>query len=303
MTPNDFNQPPRSPRRLWLHVSLFAITLFTTSIVGARMQQNFQANLPFFDVARDLNAFTYWWHHPETLLGGLPFSLTLMAILLAHEFGHYFACRYYGVDASLPYFLPSPTLTGTLGAFIRIREPIYYKKVLFDIGIAGPLAGFVFLLPALSIGIAFSKAVPGIAHEGTFTFGTPALEWLMIKAIFPGVGAQDLYLHPIGRAAWIGMFATALNLLPIGQLDGGHILYSFVGDRHRRLSKIFAVLLVPIGLIYWEGWLLWAVALFFFGSHPSLFDLADLGAGRRKLGWVAVAIFLLCFMLAPIDAS
>jgi membrane-associated protease RseP (regulator of RpoE activity) len=287
---------------LWLHVSLFVLTLFTTSVVGARMQQNFQANLPFFDVSRDLDAFTYWWRHPGSIVAGLPFSLTLMAILLAHEFGHYFACRYYGVSASLPYFLPWP-FTGTLGAFIRIREPIYYKKVLFDIGIAGPLAGFIFLLPALSIGIAYSKELSGIAHEGTFRFGTPALEWLMTKAIFPGVGEQDLYLHPVGRAAWVGMCATALNLLPIGQLDGGHILYSFVGDRHRRLSRLFALLLVPLGLIYWEGWLLWAVVLFFFGRHPSLFDPAGLGSGRRKLGFVALAIFLMCFTLAPIKPS
>lgn len=295
-------RPPRA-RRWWFHLLLFAVTLFTTTVVGARMQQNFQTNLPFFDVERDLNAFTSWWHHPATLFSGLPFSLTLMAILLAHEFGHYFACQYYQVEASLPYFMPAPTLTGTLGAFIRIRAPIFYKKVLFDIGIAGPLAGFVFLLPALAIGIAFSKVLPGIAHQGTFVFGTPVLEWLLRTAIFPGVATADLYLHPIARAAWIGMFATSLNLLPIGQLDGGHILYSLVGEPHRKLSRIFCLLLAPIGLLYWEGWLLWAAVLFFFGKHPAIFDPVALGSGRRTLSWIALAIFLLCFMLAPIRSA
>ena len=140
------------------------------------------------------------------------------------------------MDASLPYFLPSPFL-GTFGAFIRIRSPIYSKRALFDIGIAGPLAGFVFLLPALAIGLAFSKVIPGIAHQGSIHFGVPVLQWLLEHAIFPGVAAGDIYLHPVARAAWVGMFATAMNLLPIGQLDGGHILYSFFPQRHRTVSS------------------------------------------------------------------
>ena len=188
---------------------------------------------------------------PGRLLRGLPFSLTLMTILLAHEFGHYLACVYYRVDASLPYFLPSPTLIGTFGAFIRIRSPIYSKRVLFDIGIAGPLAGFVFLLPALAIGLAFSKVIPGIAHQGSVQFGTPPVQWLLEQAIFPGVAPGDIYLHPVARAAWVGVFATALNLLPIGQLDGGHILYALVGERHKLVSKVVIALLVPLGIFFW----------------------------------------------------
>ena len=293
--------PARPRQRYWLHGLLFALTLATTTIVGASMQRNFERNLAFFDVERDFLALGSWLRHPALLLAGLPFSVTLLTILLAHEFGHYVACRYYHVDASLPYFLPAPTFTGTLGAFIRIRAPIYTKRVLFDVGVAGPIAGFIFLLPALSIGLALSKVIPGIAHQGAFTFGTPLLLRLMELAIFPGVATSDIYLHPVARAAWVGILATALNLLPIGQLDGGHILYSMVGERHKLLSRAFAAALIPIGIFFWPGWLLWAVLLFFFGMrHPAIYDPSPLSDGRRKLAWLSLLIFLLCFTLAPI---
>jgi hypothetical protein len=287
--------------RYWLHGLLFLLTVASTTIVGARMQYNFARNLPAFDLERDLAAFLSFWKNPAFLLAGLPFSLTLLSILLAHEFGHYLACVYYRVDASLPYFLPAPTFTGTLGAFIRIRAPIFSKRVLFDVGVAGPLAGFVFLLPALAIGLAYSKVLPGIAHQGGIVFGTPALLWLLEHAVFPGVTPADVYLHPVARAAWIGILATALNLLPIGQLDGGHILYSIVGDRHKLLSRVFTAALIPIGIFFWPGWLLWAVLLLFFGMrHPAIYDPAQLGPGRRQLAALSLVIFLLCFTLAPI---
>jgi len=280
---------------------MFFLTLASTTIVGARMQYNFAHNLPSFDLERDLETFLTFWRDPAFLLGGVPFSLTLLTILLAHEFGHYFACMYYRVDASLPYFLPAPTFTGTLGAFIRIREPIFSKRVLFDIGVAGPLAGFVFLLPALAIGLAYSKVIPGIAHQGGVIFGTPALLWILEHAIFPNAGTADIYLHPVARAAWIGILATALNLLPIGQLDGGHILYSIAGDRHKMLSRVFTAALIPIGIFFWPGWLLWAVLLLIFGMrHPAIYDPSELGPPRRKLAALALAIFLLSFTLAPI---
>ncbi|MBZ5592108.1 MAG: site-2 protease family protein [Acidobacteriia bacterium] len=296
--------PARPGERYWLHALMFVLTLASTTIVGARMQDNFDRNLAFFDFDRDLAAFITWWHHPALLLQGLPFSLTLLAILLAHEFGHYIACLHYHVDASLPYFLPAPTFTGTLGAFIRIRAPIYSKRVLFDVGVAGPIAGFVFLLPALAIGLAFSKVIPGIAYQGTLKFGTPALLWLIERAVFPGTPLADIYLHPVARAAWIGILATALNLLPIGQLDGGHILYSIAGDRHKLLSRVFTALLVPIGILFWPGWLVWAVLLLFFGMrHPAIYDPTELSPGRKKLALLSLAIFLLSFTLAPIAYS
>jgi membrane-associated protease RseP (regulator of RpoE activity) len=314
VTPQDFSAAPypvipgngtvaswstaRTRERWWLHGLLFAATLFTATVVGAGMQHDFARNLPF-DIDHSLTAFQRFLRRPAFLLEGLPFSLTLLGILLAHELGHYFACLYYGLDASPPFFLPSPFL-GTFGAFIKIRNAIYLKRVLFDVGIAGPLAGFAVLLPALAIGLAFSKVIPGINSQSSVQFGTPALEWLLQRAIFPGVPAGDIYLHPVARGAWIGVFATALNLLPIGQLDGGHILYSLVGDRHRLFSKIFIVALIPLGPFFWWGWLFWAVVLFLIArKHPVIYDSSELGTSRTRLGWLAMAVFLLCFTLAP----
>lgn len=290
--------------RPWINVVCLLLTLCTTTLVGAHMQYNFSHNLPFFDLDRDLNIFTLGLHDPRLLLTGLPFSLTLLTILMAHELGHYIACVYYGVDATLPYFLPAPTpFTGTMGAFIRIRSPIHSKRILFDVGIAGPLAGFVFLVPALGVGLAFSKVIPGINHQGTIQMGTPALLWLLQKVIFTGVPASDIYLHPVARAAWVGMFATALNLLPVGQLDGGHIVYALLGRSHKWVTHTFLLALLPMGKL-WNGWWFWAALLFFIArKHPPVYDETDVGPGRVRLGVLALVIFILCFSLAPILES
>jgi membrane-associated protease RseP (regulator of RpoE activity) len=291
---------PRTRDRLWLHSLLFALTLVSTTAVGAAMQLDFERNLPF-DVERAFSLYPWFWRHPAAMLPGLPFSLTLLAILLAHEFGHYLAAMYHRVDASLPYFLPSPLL-GTFGAFIKMRSPVYSKRVLFDIGVSGPIAGFLFLLPALSIGLAFSKVIPGIAHQGTLIFGMPGLERLMALMIFPGTPAADIYLHPVARAAWVGMLTTGLNLLPIGQLDGGHILYAFFPARHRLVSRIVALLLLPLAYFSgWPWWAAWAVVMLWLGRyHPVIIDSTEMSIGRRRLGWLAAAMFLLCFVLAPV---
>jgi len=301
--PAYFRTQVRTRDRYWLHGLLFVLTLLTTTVVGAALQYDFDRNIPF-EVEHGFDAYVRVWRNPITLLQGLPFSLTLATILLAHEFGHYLAAAYYRVDASLPYFLPAPSITGTFGAFIRIRSAIYSRRVLFDIGVAGPLAGFVFLLPALSVGLAFSKVIPGIAHQGTLHFGVPLLEWLLERTIFPGAAAGDIYLHPVGRAAWIGIFATALNLLPIGQLDGGHILYALAGDRHKLISGMALAALIPLGIFSgWWVWLFWAALLFWGRRHPMVYDTADLGASRRRLGWISLFVFLLSFTFAPITTG
>ena len=295
--------------RYWVNALLFAVTLASTTTVGASMQMFFDRNLPF-DVDYSLTMYPALWRHPSALLAGLPFSLTLLAILMAHELGHYLAALRYGVNASLPYFLPSPFL-GTFGAFIHLRSPICSKRALFDIGIAGPLAGFVFLLPALSIGLAFSKVIPGIANQSSLQFGVPGLEWLLGKLIFPGVAASDIYLHPAARAAWVGMLATALNLLPIGQLDGGHIVYALFPRRHGTISLVLSLLLLPLGAAFlidqrkfWFGWLLWGLALLIFGRrHPLVYDSGGLDRGRRKLALLALVIFLLCFTFVPVGTG
>ena len=287
-------------RRLWLQVLLFCLTLITTTMMGARLVDNFARNVPPFS-DDDLDAFARLLHQPTLLLEGLPFSLTLMTILMAHEMGHYLACVYYRIDASLPYFLPAPTLIGTLGAFIRIRSPISTRRELFDVGVAGPIAGFVFLLPALFIGVAYSKIIPDINLRGEIYFGVPLLQNFAQQLLFPGMPAADLYLHPIGRAAWVGLLATALNLLPIGQLDGGHILYSFLGRWHRTLTHVFIALLIPIGIVYSLSWIVWAVLLFLFArKHPSIHDRLPLGLGRVVLAVLSLFIFVAAFSLSPI---
>ena len=291
----------RTRERYWLYSLLFGLTLLTATMVGTAMQYDFDRNLPF-DLERSLDTWAAAWRHPSILLHGLPFSLTLLTILLAHEFGHYSAAVFHRVDSSLPYFLPSPFL-GTFGAFIRVRSPIYSKRALFDIGIAGPLAGFVFLAPALAIGLAFSKIIPGIAHQGTLRFGMPALEWLLRHAILPGTPTADIYLHPVARAAWIGMFMTALNLLPIGQLDGGHILYSFFPRGHKIVSRVLCIVLLPLGKL-WLGWTVWGLALLWLGRrHPVVEDPTPLSPGRRKLGRAALLVFAICISFVPFGDS
>jgi membrane-associated protease RseP (regulator of RpoE activity) len=286
--------------RWWLHATLLAVTFVTTSVMGAAFVRSFRMNQPV-DIIAGMYGYSELLHHPAILLTGIPFSLTLLAILLAHELGHFVTCRYYRVDATPPFFIPFPAPIGTFGAFIRIRAPIYSKRVLFDVAVAGPLAGFFLLVPALAVGLAYSKVIPGIAEQGELVFGVPLIVRVLEWVVFPGIASGDIYLHPVARAAWVGVLATALNLLPIGQLDGGHILYSFLGERSTWLSRILVVLLVPIGLIYSYSWLLWALFLFFFGMrHPTIYDRTDLGGLRTKLGWLSLIIFILCFTVEPI---
>src|ERR1700730_8418446 len=184
-----------SASRWAVHWLLFGLTFLTTTIVGVVLTLGFESNRPI-DLDQYVSVFAVIGAQPLVLIQGLAFSVTLMSILLAHELGHYFACLYYGIDASLPYFLPAPTPIGTLGAFIRIRSPIYTRRALFDVGIAGPLAGFALLLPAMSIGLAYSKVIPGIAERGDLIFGVPAIQRVMEWVIFPGTRASDIYLHP-----------------------------------------------------------------------------------------------------------
>jgi membrane-associated protease RseP (regulator of RpoE activity) len=216
--------------------------------------------------------------------------------------GHFFACRYYGISASYPYFIPAPTLIGTLGAFIRIRSPIYNRKALFDVGLAGPVIGFLFAVPALAIAIFYSKVVPFSEMHASTVFGHPLVMRLLVAVLRPGVTPGDLLLHPVGRAAWVGLFATALNLLPAGQLDGGHILYSVAGKYHKKITLGVALLLIPLGFMFWYGWIMWSVLLLAIGfRHPPLLNRWE-KVDRTRLIWAAVAVlmFILCFMPMPV---
>jgi membrane-associated protease RseP (regulator of RpoE activity) len=280
---------------------LFVLTLISTLAVGAQFAFSYAAGqspdfLDFFSTYGTLLA------HPKLMIAGVPFAFTLLGILLAHELGHYFACCYYDISASYPYFIPAPTLIGTLGAFIRIRSPIRNRQALFDVGLAGPVVGFLFAIPALGMAIMYSRVVPLSEAHSSVVFGSPLALRILLAVLRPGVPIGDLLLHPVGRAAWVGLFATALNLLPGGQLDGGHILYAAATRYHRRVTVGVALLLVPLGYMFWPGWYLWAALLLALGfRHPPLLYQWE-PLDRMRLFWTAVAIliFVLSFMPMPL---
>jgi Peptidase family M50 len=288
------------PRRWWLNALLFLATLLTTTIFGAAVAQCFQAGQPL-DLDVVWESYVRFAHRDPAVWKGLYFSAPLLLIYLTHEMGHYVKCRMLGVNASLPYFLPSPTLFGTLGAFIRIRSPIYTRRELFDIGIAGPIAGFVMLLPFLAVGVFLSRVMPAGAAPGQFVLGDPLILRLVEWLFFGTAGPAKILLHPIAVAAWVGLLATAVNLLPMGQLDGGHIVYALVGERgHRIVSTSVIGVLLLLGFVYWPWWLWAVVAFFLLRRHGLVYDRAPLKRGRVMLAVLAVLIFALSFSVVPV---
>ena len=277
------------------------------------MQYDFQHDRPPFALTDDsLPFFPMSWafQQPSRLLLGLPFAATLMLILLAHEMGHYLYCRYYGVDATLPFFIPAPTLIGTLGAFIRIRSPIRSRTALFDIGIAGPIAGFVVATAVLIFALPLSKILPPIAGESDIQLGYPLifrLAWhvLPLGAIkAQTTSLESVYFHPTAIAAWVGMFATALNLLPGGQLDGGHIVFATAPRAHKLVSRLTILALIPMALYFWAGWLIWAILLRISGMrHPVVVEYPGITGGRRWLFLLAVIMLVLTLAPAPFAHS
>jgi len=307
-TPTFLNpQPPVLrlgwPSLWWANVLLFGATLVSTTAFGYALHQSFSIGFAL-DFRWIIEGYVLLVRGNPALWKGLQFSLPLLVILLSHEFGHYFDCRRWGVDASLPYFLPSPTLFGTFGAFIRIRSPIYSRRALFDIGVAGPIAGFVVLIPFLIGGVLASRVMPVIPHSQAVSLGTPLALRLVELIRFPGVPASHISLHPVAVAAWAGLLATAINLLPMGQLDGGHILYAVFGERlHRIITLAFIASLVAAGFFYWAWWI-WAAVMFLFGRrHPLVYDETPLSKGRLFSFGVAVAIFVLSICVVPVSLT
>lgn len=247
------------------------------------------------------------YKHPAAILPGAPFALTLLGILLVHELGHFFACRHHHIRSSYPFFLPMPTLIGTFGAFIVLRSPFRSVRALFDVGVSGPLVGFVAAIPALVYGVMQAKIVPGIVDSASVdaVFGAPLAMRLLASLFHPGVNPQTLLLHPVGRAAWVGLFATSLNLLPAGQLDGGHILRSISPKLHRALTLAVPLVLLALGFFQlWDGWYLWGGLLLLFQVRklfrvPPIAAPEPLDPGRRFLAVIALAVFVLCFMPSP----
>jgi len=280
-------QVPSRPRT---NIVLFLLTVLSTLVAGSGAFFTFN---PIFE--------------PRRLLEGIPFSFTLLAILGTHEFGHYFTARAYGASVSLPYFIPAPPplLFGTLGAIIRMRSPARDRNSLFDIAAAGPLAGLVVALPALWIGLRWSK-VGAVPAGGSVAFGDSLLlrfmTWLSFGTLPPG---HDVFVHPVALAGWVGLFVTALNLIPVGQLDGGRIAYALFGARHRQISIATFVALLALGAVTGAGnWFVWAFLLLFvmgFHHQPPLDDVSPLSPGRYAVG--VLCLLLLIILIPPVPIA
>ncbi len=287
--PGPLPVPPRSgpPRTIPpIHIVLFGATLLTTTLAGT-----FQAG---GDPLSD----------PSALILGLPFALTLLLILLSHEMGHYLLARIHGVWASLPYFIPGPPFfVGTFGAFIRMKSAPTNRRALFDIGAAGPWAGVLFAIPAVIVGLSLSEVRPLAPLSGGIILGDSVLFSTLITLVL-GVAPDEVrvILHPIALAGWFGLFVTFLNLLPVGQLDGGHVVYSLFGAAHHRIAWTFWVVIVGLGFLGWRGWFVWAVLLLLLGiRHPPTGDsVSPLDRKRTIYGWCTVGLFVLTFTPVPI---
>ncbi len=296
---------PRPRQRWGLHLLLLAATFVSTLTVGARIYANFALHQPAFSFNDDnipLFPIEWLWQSPARLMHGLSFSLTLMFILLAHEMGHYLYARHYHVNATLPFFIPFPSLIGTFGAFIRIKSPIPSRKALFDIGIAGPIAGFIPACVAVFVGLSLSRPLMFVGPLDNEP-GFPPIFHLAARLLRLDVPVTSLSLHPVAVAGWVGMFATALNLLPGGQLDGGHILFSVFPKLHRWVSLAVVIALIPLAKYCWIGWLLWAVVLWLTSHHPPLQSRREISPGRKWLALFAVVMLSLSFTRTPITGA
>ncbi len=290
----------RRHQRLWPSLTLFLLTVASTLIFGMDFAASYAQNVaPFSGSEGVLSMLEAAWRHPSLFLLGVPFSFTLLLILLSHELGHFFAGRHYGIDVSYPYFIPAPTWFGTFGAVISIRSPIPTRKALFDVGISGPVVGFLFAVPAMTWAVATAKIVPDVQANAAIHFGNPPLVILLDWLFHPGIDPNWVLLGPVGWAAWVGLLATAMNLLPMWQLDGGHIVYSLASRHHQRISLAVGLALVGIGLYSWPGWVLWGLiwlALSLRFRHPPLLNSWEpLGISRRVWALLALVIFILSF--------
>ena len=292
-------------RKYFLPLLLLAASVATTMADGARFMQNFLEGMP--PVVRDSDLWPWGWlaDHPDLYITGWSFSAALIGILLVHEFGHYFACRWHGIDATLPWVLPAPTLSGTAGAIIQIKSRIPSRNALMDVGIYGPLAGYLASSLAVGVGFALSVQAPADAPSAIIRFGGEPLTIRMLHALLvkwdPSIpGFDQIAPHPILVAGWIGIFITSLNLIPGGQLDGGHILYAISPKLHRVFTAALPFLLFVAGAVFWMGWILWGVFLLVPAMrHPRVPPEPRLNPGRLVLGVIGIVILMLTFTLTP----
>jgi membrane-associated protease RseP (regulator of RpoE activity) len=302
-TPSQTGQPsgiPSSSRQKlpWLNIILFVLTLFTTMLAGTYMA-HYEEDLGMFLV----KVFKY---KPEWWLDGLPFAVTLMVILLSHEMAHYIFSRYHKVKATLPYFIPGPNLVGTFGAVIMMKSRITSRKALVDIGAAGPIAGFIVSLFALYIGLKEARLVPLEESSGIVLFNPNAIMFFAYKYLLPDTPEKNMVIESlILDAAWVGFFVTMLNLLPIGQLDGGHVTYAVFGKRAHWVSWVMVGILLVMSFFFWPGWGIFALfILILMGRRgirhpPPEFVESKLPFSRKLVALAVLLIFLLTFLPVP----
>jgi hypothetical protein len=306
-------EPP--PERWWLHVALALATFFTTTAAGAYFVGQAPLQIMFLPLG-PIGIPVPVRIVPPDLLPGLAFSVPFLFVLFGHEMGHYVAARRHGMNVSPPYFIPSPYwifVIGTFGAFIRLRSAVMNRIVLLDVGMAGPIMSFVLSIPLVAVGLMWSRPLPELIADAPSRYAVVFANqpiWLggsllfdALDFLFAGQGGY-LILHPLAFAGWLGLFVTALNLFPLAQLDGGHILYALVGERQRYFGVAFLAVLLGLGF-WWWGWWFWAGLILLLGRgsirHPSVFDPDIAVRGRRLLlGWACVGIFILCFVPIPI---
>jgi len=269
----------------FIHIILFLLTLLSTIFVGA------------LQTGADL------LKEPGKIYTGFPFAVTLMGILLSHELSHYFMSKKHGVNATLPYFIPAPiTIIGTFGAFIKMKSPIITRKALVDIGASGPIMGFIISVIAVIVGLNMSEVVSFAQTKDVLRLGDSLLFSVLSAAIL-GVSPadHDILLSPVAFAGWIGLFVTSINLIPVGQLDGGHIAYALLGEKQRRLSLVLVIVLAFMGVFVWEGWIVWAVLLFALGLRhpPVIYWETPLDSKRKIAGWISFVIFVITFIPVP----
>ena len=318
------------PSKTWVNILLFGLTMLSVFFAGAYYTLGSEYQGPANLTIQSLLPYL-----PSVIIGGLAFMVSLLAILVSHEFGHYLAGRYHRTHVTLPYFIPLPIGLGTMGAFIRLKEPPKNKRILLDIGIAGPLAGLVVAIPVLIIGLMLSEVstIPAQLPPGTgLQIEGNSLLYLLAKYVVfgqllpaPGsygglsglqywvtyfftghplpLGGVDVMLSPVAWAAWAGLLVTALNLIPAGQLDGGHLIYVLLGKRANMLLPFILVTLVLLGFV-WQGWWLWAFLIFILGRlHAEPLDqITTLNPGRRAVAWLGIIVFVLVFTPVPLLA-
>ncbi len=269
-----------------VNILLFLLTVISTTAAGA-LQQGVSLAALFKD-----------W---TLITRGIPFSFTLLAILIAHEMSHYFVSRYHGVRVTLPFFIPAPSVIGTFGAFIRIKSPMEDRRALLDIGLSGPLGGAVVAIPVLYIGLKMSTIQIMLKPTGVELGSSILLDQMVRFTLGKLPDYYQVVLHPVAFAGWIGLLVTSLNLIPIGQLDGGHIAYAILGEKSKKLAIGCFIALIILGLVGWSGWFIWAGLLYVMGwQHPPPLNPAiPLDTKRKWLGVLALLLFVVTFTPTP----